>query len=140
MIICQQNVFHIKTEGYSYLFRINEYGIPEHLHFGAPVETEDWAGFLCRSGLGWGSCTQLQEKELAPICLDDRMLEWSGSGRGDYRESPIELAGRSTDFRFTGMKIHEGSVPMDSGLPQAHGECETLELILEQKGAKLTLF
>ena len=140
MIICQQNVFHIKTEGYSYLFRINEYGIPEHLHFGAPVETEDWAGFLCRSGLGWGSCTQLQEKELAPICLDDRMLEWSGSGRGDYRESPIELAGRSTDFRFTGMKIHEGSVPMDCGLPQAHGECETLELILEQKGAKLTLF
>ena len=140
MIVCEQNVFHIKTGSYSYLFRINEYGIPEHLHFGAPVETADWAGFLCRSGLGWGSCSMLQEKELAPICLDDRALEWSGSGRGDYRESPIELAGQSTDFRYTGMKIHEGSVPMTCGLPQAHGDCQTLEITLEQKGAKLILY
>ena len=51
MIICQQNVFHIKTEGYSYLFRINEYGIPEHLHFGAPVQREDPLA-LSRPGLG----------------------------------------------------------------------------------------
>ena len=140
MITSDKNLFHLKTGAYSYLFRVNEYGILEHLHFGAPLRTEDAEGFLCHSGLGWGSATMLQEPELAPICLDDRALEWSGSGRGDYRESPIELAGQSTDFRFTGMKIHAGAVPMECGLPQASGDCETLEITMEQPGAKLTLY
>ena len=140
MIVNEKNLFHIKTDHYSYLFRVNDYGILEHLHFGAPLRTEDAEGFLCHSGLGWGSCVQLSEPELTPICLDDRALEWSGSGRGDYRESPIELAGQSTDFRFAGMKIHHGVMPMESGLPQAHGDCETLEITMEQSGARLTLF
>ncbi len=140
MITNEKNVFHLRTDHYSYLLKINDYNLPEHLHFGAPVCTGDAEGFLCKPGLGWGSCTMIQEDEQKPICLDDRALEWSGSGRGDYRESPLELAGQSTDFRFTGMKIHEGVVPMDCGLPQAHGDCETLELTLEQKGAKLKLY
>ena len=140
MITNEKNVFHLRTDHYSYLFRVNDYGILEHLHFGAPVCTEDAEGFVCHSGLGWGSCVQLSEKELKPICLDDRMLEWSGSGRGDYRESPLELGGVTTDFRYTGMKIHEGIVPMESGLPQASGDGQTLELILEQEGAKLHLY
>ena len=140
MITNEKNVFHLRTDHYSYLFRVNDYGILEHLHFGAPVRTEDAEGFVCHSGLGWGSCVQLSEKELKPICLDDRMLEWSGSGRGDYRESPLELGGMSADFRYTGMKIHEGIVPMESGLPQASGDGQTLELILEQSGAKLHLY
>ena len=140
MILLEKNVVHLKTDHYSYLFRENEYHILEHLHFGAPVRTEDAEGFVCHSGLGWGSATMLREEELAPICLDDRALEWSGSGRGDYRESPVELAGQSTDFRCTGMQIHEGIVPMESGLPQAHGEGSTLEITLEQKGARLKLY
>ncbi len=140
MIISEKNIFHLKTDHYSYLFRVNDYGILEHLHFGAPVRTEDAEGFLCHSGLGWGSCVQVAGKEMTPISLDDRALEWSGSGRGDYRESPVELAGQSTDFRYTGMKIHEGIVPMESGLPQAHGDGQTLEILLEQPGAKLTLY
>ena len=140
MILLEKNVVHLKTDHYSYLFRENEYHILEHLHFGAPVRTEDAEGFVCHSGLGWGSATMLREGELAPICLDDRALEWSGSGRGDYRESPVELAGQPTDFRCTGMRIHEGIVPMESGLPQAHGEGSTLEITLEQPGARLKLY
>ena len=139
MITMEKNVFHLKTEQYSYLFRINDQKIPEHLHFGAPVRTEDAAGFLCEPGLGWGSCVLLEEGN-SSSCLDDKPLEWSGSGRGDYRESPLELWGQSTDFRYTGMRISEGSVSMDCGLPQAHGDCQTLELTLEQPGAKLTLY
>ena len=140
MIINENNVIHLKTQGLSYLLKINDYNIPEHLHFGEAVDTADAEGFLCKPGLGWGASTMISERELKPICLDDRALEWSGSGRGDYRESPLELCGRSTDFRYTGMKIHEGIVPMESGLPQAHGPCETLELTLEQPGARLTLY
>ena len=139
MITMEKNVFHLKTDHYSYLLRINDHNIPEHLHFGAPVRSEDAEGFLCKPGLGWGSCVVLDDGDTASS-LDDKALEWSGSGRGDYRESPVELAGQSTDFRFVAAKIHEGIVPMESGLPQAHGAVQTLELVLEQPGAKLTLY
>ena len=41
MITEENGVFHIRTETYSYLFKINAYGLAEHLHFGAPVKTRD---------------------------------------------------------------------------------------------------
>ena len=139
MITEQNGVFHIQTETYSYLFKINAYGIPEHLHFGVPVKTEDAAALSCRPGLGWGSSVLLKEGDTASS-LDALALEWSGSGRGDYRETPIELSGQSTDFRYDSCRILEGSVPMESGLPQAHGASETLAVILKQPGLTLTLY
>ena len=139
MITEQNGVFHIRTEAYSYLFKINNYGIPEHLLFGMPVKTEDASAFACCPGLGWGSNVLLEEGN-TESCQDVLALEWSGSGRGDYRESPLELQGMSTDFRYEGFQIREGSVPMESGLPQAHGALETLEVTLTQNGAKLYLY
>jgi len=139
MITENNGIFHIQTASYSYLFKINAYGIPEHLHFGAPVRTEDAQALSCRPGLGWGGSVLLNSEDTAS-CLDTMMLEWSGSGRGDYREPPIELSGKSTDFRYEGYEILAGSVPMSCGLPQAHGGEETLVLTLSQKDAKLQLF
>ena len=52
MITETNGVFHIQTGVYSYLFKINSYGIPEHIHFGAPVKTEDAFALSCRPGLG----------------------------------------------------------------------------------------
>ena len=130
MITEQNGVFHIRTETYSYLFKIDAYGVPEHIHFGAPVQTEDAEALSCRPGLGWG-CNVLLEEGKLDSCMDALALEWSGSGRGDYRESPMELQGRSVDFRYAGFRILEGSVPMTCGLPQAHGAPETLEVTLK---------
>ena len=137
MITCKNGVFHICTESYSYLFKINAYGIPEHLHFGTPIQTADAEALSCRPGLGWG-CSVLLNGEDTASSLDTLTLEWSGSGRGDYRESPLELAGISTDFRYESFEILEGTAPMT--LPQAHGAVETLKLTLAQKGAKLHLY
>ena len=139
MITCENNVFHLRTDVYSYMLRISSYGIPEHLHFGAPVRTEDWEGFPCRPGLGWGSCVLLEDSDTGS-CLDDKALEWSGSGRGDYRESPLELGGAASDFRYVGYEVTEGSPAIRCGLPQARGAAETLAIILEQPGARLTLY
>ena len=139
MITESNGVFHILTDAYSYLLKINDYGLPEHLHFGVPVKTEDAFAFSCRPGLGWGSSMLLKDGDTAS-CADTMALEWSGSGRGDFRESPVELQGVSTDFRYAGYEILEGSVPMESGLPQSHGAEQTLKLILEQQGAKLELY
>ena len=137
MITHENGIFHIRTEAYSYLLKINPYGIPEHLHFGRPVQTEDAQALSCRPGLGWGSSVLLNAEDPAS-CPDALPLEWSGSGRGDYRESPLELSGVSTDFRYERFEILEGSVPME--LPQAHGAQETLMVTLAQPGAKLHLY
>ena len=139
MIAEENGVFHIRTDTYSYLFKIDAYGLPEHLHFGAPVKTRDAGALSCRPGLGWGTGILLDPKDTAS-CPDVLPLEWSGSGRGDYRESPLELAGEPGDFRYAGYKIHEGGVSMACGLPQAHDALETLEITLRQPGGELTLF
>ena len=139
MITNDNNIFHLKTDAYSYLLRINRHNLPEHLHFGAPVQTGDAEALACKPGLGWGSCILLEDPDTA-TCLDDKALEWSGCGRGDYRESPLELCGAPSDFRFINSEVLEGSAPMECALPQAHGQCETLVLTLEQPGARLKLY
>ncbi len=137
MIHHENGVFHLSTERYSYLFKVNPYGILEHLHFGVPVRTEDAQALSVRPGLGWG-CSVLLDGENTGSSLDTLPLEWSGSGRGDYRESPLELAGVPTDLRYESFEILEGNAPCR--LPQAHGTEQTLKLTLTQPGAKLTLY
>ena len=95
MITVENGIYHLKTRNYSYLFRINEQNVPEHLHFGAPVLTEDAAALACKPGLGWGTSIQLAEGD-SKSCLNALPLEWSGSGRGDFRESPLELCDGAT--------------------------------------------
>lgn len=137
MIFHENGVFHLRTNNYSYLLRVNQWGVLEHLHFGTPVQSTDWPAFVCNSGLGWGSSVLLDQKDTGS-CLDAMPLEWSGSGRGDYRESPLELDGKATDFRYVDFEILEGIVPM--GLPQARDGGETLVITLEQKNARLKLY
>ena len=91
MITENSGVFHLQNETASYLLRVRPEGFLEHLHFGAPVYTEDAQALAVRSGLGWGDSVQFDEEDNA-ACLDVLPLEWSGAGRGDYRESPISLS------------------------------------------------
>ena len=69
MITEHSGIFHICTETYSYLFKINAWGIPEHLHFGAPVQQDDAQALSCRPGLGWG-CSILLDGENTASSLD----------------------------------------------------------------------
>lgn len=139
MITEENRVFHLKTDMYSYILRINDYGQPEHLHFGIPVESGDAAAFACVPGLGWGGSMLLKAGDTGS-CPDDKPLEWSDCGRGDFRESPLELSGLSTNLRYASFEITEGTVPFSCSLPQAHGGSETLKLTLEQPGLKLHLY
>ena len=139
MIFCKDNVFLLKNETFSYMLQADKYGLLRHIHFGAPVEAEDAEALSCRPGLGWGSSILIDDSD--PGSGPDFLaLEWSGSGRGDYRESPLELDGKSTDFRYVRHNIYGGTIPMTSGLPQARGGEETLEIILEQPGLRLKLY
>lgn len=139
MIEYKNAVFGLHGEGFSCLLRVNPYGLLELVHFGEPVRTEDASAFLCRPGLGWGSSVLLNDSDTAS-CPDVLPLAWSGTGRGDYRETPIEFGGRAVDFKYAGYRILDNFVPMTSGLPQATGLAETLEITMKQHDAELILY
>ena len=139
MITCENGLFHLKNENLSLLFRVNRYGLLEYLHFGAPVEQSDAEALACNPGLGWGSCLLLNDAD-GGSCPEHIPLLWSGSGRGDYRESPLELNGASTNFSYVNHRRMDAAPVMVSGLPQAHGGGEVLEITMEQPGARLRLY
>ena len=66
-------------------------------------------------------------------------LAWSGCGRGDYRETPLDI-GKAADLRYESHRILTEPVQMTSGLPQASGEAETLEITLTQAGLEAKLY
>ena len=138
MILHENGVFLLSNEQFSYLFRVGKYGELRHLHFGAPVSLSDADALDVIPGPGWGSNLVLDDADPAS-CPDYIPLEWSGSGRGDYREPPLEL-GQSADLRYVNCKILEGPAPMSCTLPQAKGDCETLEITLEQPGLRMRLY
>ncbi|MBQ3000271.1 MAG: hypothetical protein IJD63_00825, partial [Oscillospiraceae bacterium] len=131
MIECKNRVFGLHGEGFSCLLRANDYGLLELLHFGAPVRTEDAEAFVCKPGLGWGASVLLKDGDTGS-CPDAMPLAFSGSGRGDYRESPLTLGGISTDFRFDSYEIIDGIASIESGLPQAKGDAQTLKVKMLQ--------
>ena len=139
MIEYKNDIFALHGEGFSCLMRVNPYGLLELLHFGEPISVDDAEAFTLHPGLGWGESVLLEEGD-PQSCPDVIPLVWSGSGRGDYRESPIQLGGIPTDFRYHSHEILPRPEPMQSGLVQAHGEGETLKILLRQPGLELTLY
>ena len=139
MITHENGLFHLKNENLSLLMRVTRYGLLEQLHFGAPVEAGDAEALACQPGLGWGSSVLLNDADTGS-CPEHIALAFSGSGRGDYRESPIELGGKATNFTYVNHRVLDAAPAMTSGMPQAHGQAEVLEITMEQPGAKLYLY
>ena len=139
MIECKNGLFHLKNEALSCLLRVNRYGLLEQVHFGAPIRSEDVDALAGQPGLGWGSSLLLNDKDPGS-CPDAMALAWSDSGRGDFRESPLELDGQSTNFTYVNHRLPDALPAMECGLPQTHGKGETLEILMEQPGARLKLY
>ncbi len=131
MITFDNGIFSIQSQNYSFFLGLTKYGHLEQLYFGPAVALPDGPAFRCRPGLGWGASVLLEDQD-AGGCMDHQSLAWSGSGRGDYRESPIEI-GRATDLRYESHEILEGEARMEQGMPQAHGAEQTLIITLRQK-------
>jgi alpha-galactosidase len=142
MIEYKDRVFHISAPGMSYMFRADDYGLLEHLCFGPAASMADAAALAVKPGTGWGCSVVLREDDNAS-CPDVLPLEWSGAGRGDYREAPAELetddGPASTDFRYEGYEIIKGCAPIKCGLPQADGGTETLVITMRDDALKAEL-
>ncbi len=143
MIREKNGVFWLGSGDWCCLLRVSRYGHIEHLHFGRKLDMEDADALALNAGTGWGTAVRMEEFEPAS-CLDYTALAWSGCGRGDYRDTPVELEAdgeaMATDFRYKGFRILQGCAEMKSTLPQPSGAEDTLELTLEMQGLKLLLF
>lgn len=144
MISVNDGVFFLKTEWYSYLFRVTKYGHLEHIHFGGQVTEQDASVLSCRQGAGWGTTIRYDRND-ATSSLDTLPFEWSGSGRGDYRDCPIELENSkgdpiATDFCFDSYRVISGAGPMLCSLPLPNAECETLEITMVSGTLQLKMY
>ncbi len=142
MIECSDKVFRLATDHTAYLFRVTPFGHLEHLHYGGPVSLADGGALAAKTTIARGSSI-LYDESSDTYCLDDLALEWSGVGKGDFRNPPAELTlpdgAFTNDFVFESHERKDGPLPME-GLPTAYGDdAETLILHLKEKETPVTL-
>ncbi|MCF0138044.1 MAG: alpha-galactosidase [Oscillospiraceae bacterium] len=138
-ITYRDGVFRLGTDNSSYIFRIRKQGQLEQLHYGFPVPEEDDCEVLAvKQDIQYGSSVMYDVGD-SSYCLDSICCEWSGHGRGDYRQTPIEVrmcdGSLSSDFVYMSHRISEGCMPMEK-LPTAYdedGSCRSLEITMKDR-------
>ena len=143
MISVNEGVYCLSTRTTSLIMRRTAHGQLELVHYGTRVDADDAEALALKNTSPRGNAVNYTRDDPA-YTLDEQALVWSGSGRGDYREPPIEVftnAGGTTDFRVTGHEIMDGVVT-EGGLPSALLGDQTLLISLadETVGAVLTLY
>lgn len=132
MIIEENGVFKLDTKSTSYLFRVTEFSHLEAVHYGELIAAADAEALAVKRTAVYGSSVMYSEKS-DTYCLDSIPLEWSGIGKGDYREPPCEIVMPdgtfNCDFVYTGYDITSGGVDIPS-LPTAEGADQTLTVHL----------
>ncbi len=135
----KDRVFLLNTQKSSYMLMVNEYGHIEQLHYGRPVQLEDYEALRYKRTMPYGSQVMYTPEDQI-YCLDNVPLNWSGIGKGDFRIPPAELImpdGSFTyDFLYESFEILPGTYSA-KGLPCAYAENEneaqTLVLHLKEK-------
>ena len=144
MIEEREGVFRLTTRNTSYWFRISPFGHLEHIYYGPRLRDQPAEGLTLKRTALPGSSVFYDASD-SDYCIDVLSLEWSGIGRGDYRQSPVECKMPDgtfvCDFIHQSHRILQGNVPMSS-MPGAYGEegeCETLEVTLQDKSNQVVL-
>ena len=128
----RNNVFSLNTESTSYIFRVTKFKHLEHIHYGERVAAEDAEALSVKHDIQLGSSVMYDGSDDG-YCLDNLCLEWSGVGRGDYRQTPLEVkmpdGSFSSDFLYEKHEIVSGCVPMQS-LPTAYDDENTAQTLI----------
>ena len=139
MIEVLDGLFCLHTDHTSLLLRRTAFGHVELVHYGARVSPRD-ADALAVKYMAPLGCEVDYSKDDPIYSLEALPLAFSGAGRGDYRESPIEAetaVGASTDFILERHEILSDAP--ESVMPLASGGDETLALTLVDAPAALEL-
>jgi len=142
-----RNVIHLDTERTSYILDVLPTGHLASLYYGKRLRAmDDYEPLRQKNVVPYGTMVNVSQAH-RNIGLDDQCLEYSGLGKGDYREPAIELVfadgSRTTDFRFDSSRTYRGR-PGIAGLPAALGgeaDVETTEVTLRdaERGLSLVL-
>ena len=145
MISFENNEFRLSTNDTSYWFRITKYGHLEHLFYGGLLPDDQPAPPLELKRSAFIGDSILYDPGDATYSHDTLCLEWSGIGKGDYRNTPAEIKmpdGTFTaDFIYISHRIASGSMEMAT-LPSAYGakdQCDTLEITMRDESNNVTL-
>jgi alpha-galactosidase len=145
VILFEDNVFRLTTQHTSYWFQIARFGHLEHIYYGSLMPNDQPIEPLLLKRTAQTGGSVLYDPSDETYCLDTLLLEWSGIGKGDYRNTPAEIKmpdGTFTaDFVYRSHEILDGSVSMDT-LPSSYGEagyCQTLAITLNDESNHVTL-
>ena len=143
-ITYDKGVFALDTDRTSYIFRVTKFRHLEHIHYGERVRASDAEALSVKHDIQLGSSVMYDESDDC-YCLDNLCLEWSGVGRGDYRQTPIEAkmpdGSFSSDFLYDSHEIVRGCIPMQS-LPAAYDDenaAQTLIIRMRERDRAVTL-
>ena len=143
-ITYDKGVFALDTDRTSYIFRVTKFRHLEHVHYGERVRASDAEALSVKHDIQLGSSVMYDESDDC-YCLDNLCLEWSGVGRGDYRQTPIEAkmpdGSFSSDFLYDSHEIVSGCLPMHS-LPAAYDDenaAQTLIIRMRERDRAVTL-
>ena len=143
-ITYDKGVFALDTDRTSYIFRVTKFRHLEHIHYGERVRASDAEALSVKHDIQLGSSVMYDESDDC-YCLDNLCLEWSGVGRGDYRQTPIEVkmpdGSFSSDFLYDSHEIVRGCLPMHS-LPAAYDDenaAQTLIIRMRERDRAVTL-
>ncbi|MBN1776190.1 MAG: alpha-galactosidase [Clostridiales bacterium] len=138
MIRYDQGIFFLNTDQTGYIFRLTGFGHPEHIYYGPRPENPSVESLELKRTAGVGGTVVYDESD-PMYCLDILPLEWSGIGKGDFRQSPCEIKMPDgtfvTDFVYQSHEILDGPAPSEI-LPCAvaeAGEAQTLSILLKDK-------
>lgn len=138
MIKFVDGLFLLETLHTTYAFSLNDFSYLEHLYYGEKILIKDHEALSQKSEFLPGN-TIAYSQENPQVTLENLRLEWSGFGKGDLREAPIEIVfsdGTSTlDFIYESHSIQNGKNSY-KGLPSSYGNEEqvsTLILTLKER-------
>ena len=145
MIACADNVFKLATQHTSCWFQITRFGHLEHIYYGSLLPSDQSIEPLILKRTAQTGGSVLYDAGDETYCLDTLLLEWSGIGKGDYRETPAEIkmpdGTYTADFVYHSHQVIDGSVSLDT-LPSSYGEadgCQTLIITLKDVSNDVTL-
>ena len=145
MIVFDENIYRLSTSNTSYWFRITKFGHLEHLYYGGLLPDDQDVGPMMLKRTAFIGSSILYDKTDETYSLDKLCLEWSGIGKGDYRNTPAEIkmpdGSYTTDFTYQSHRIIKGSTSMET-LPSSYGgenDCETLEITMQDESNDVRL-
>ena len=114
------NVFHLQTNNTSYVFRAMPSGQLEGMYYGKRIRNcGDFTFMYDKHECGYSNATPRSQKDTS-LSLDHIALEYSSYGKGDYRQSSMQLLSAddnfTTDFIFKSAAVTKVKPELD-GLP-----------------------